>query len=424
MQTDARLSWQKIAALAVLGFASGLPLYLTGDILQAWMRVEKVDLTTIGTFSLVALPYSFKPLWAPVVDRFAPPFLGRRRGWLIVTQIGLIVAIAAMATQDPRRGLQAIAVVAVVIAFFSASQDLVADAYRTDVLSDREMGAGAAVWVLGYRIALIVTGALAFALADRMSWQMVYIVMAVMMGLGVVGTLMAPEPAPHGVPPTSLWAAIALPFREFTSRRGVGVALGVLAFIVIYKLPDALAAKMATPFLVDTGFSLTEIGAIRGGLGIAATIAGAIAGGVVATRAGINKSLWLFCLLQAVSNLGYYALAISEKSNAMLVAAMCVENFCSGLVSAGFVAYLMTLCAHEFSAMQYALLSALLGVSRDIIGSRSGAMAEGLGWPGYFLMTIVIALPGLALLPLMVPWRGERPTMAVPHSGETAATPP
>lgn len=391
---------RKMVTLALLGFASGLPLYLTGRTLQAWMRVEQVDLTTIGLFSLVALPYSLKFLWAPVIDRFVPPWLGRRRGWLLVTQLGLLGAIALMSLQDPRRALELLALNAILIAFFSASQDIVIDAYRTDVLTEREMGAGAAVWVTGYRVALLATGALAFVLADRMPWPVVYLVLAALMAIGIGATLLAPEPV-GAEPPASFSDAVVLPFREFFARDGATRAVLVLVFVVLFKLPDYLAASIATPFLLDTGFSQTDIGAIQGGLGIAVTIAGALAGGALVARLGLNRSLWVIGLLQAVSNLGFLGLALVGKQYPFLVGAIVVENFCAGLVAAGFIGYLMSLCSARFSATQYALLSSLMGVSRDVLVAPAGAIAEATGWPAFFAISLVAAIPGLALLPLL-----------------------
>ena len=364
-----------MVALALLGFASGLPLYLTGRTLQAWMRVEGIDLTTIGLFSLVGLPYSLKWLWAPAMDRYVPPFLGRRRGWLIMIQVALLLAVAAMSLQNPVTGLKLLAINAIVIAFFSASQDVVIDAYRSDVLSSRELGAGAAIWVLGYRVALLTTGALAFVLADRMPWPTVYLVLSLLVLIGVASTLFAPEPVVRDPLPQTFGEAVVLPFREFFTRAGARNALLVLLFIVVYKLPDYLAASLATPFLLDVGFSQTEIGAIQGGLGIAVTIVGALAGGALIARLDINRSLWLVALLQAVSNLGYYGLALAGKHHGFLVAAIVIENFCTGLVAAGFVAFLMSLCNARFSATQFALLSSLMGVSRDVLVAPSGAIA-------------------------------------------------
>jgi PAT family beta-lactamase induction signal transducer AmpG len=408
-----------MVALLLLGFSSGLPLYLIGRTLQAWMTVEGVDLTTIGIFSLVALPYSLKFIWAPFMDRFVPPFLGRRRGWLILIQIPLLLAIAAMSLHDPRQSLQLLAVNAVIIAFFSASQDIVIDAYRADVLEEREMGAGAAIWVVGYRVALLTTGSLAFLLADRMPWPAVYVVMSVLLAVGMVTALRAPEPAVRDAPPATFADAVVLPFREFFQRSGAVTAVLVLLFIVLYKLPDYLAASMATPFLLATGFTQTDIGAIQGGLGLGATIAGALAGGVVVARLGINRSLWVFGVLQALSNLAYYGLSLVGHNYGFLVATMLVENFCTGLVTAGFLAFLMSLCSVRFSATQYALLSSLMGASRDVLVAPAGAIAKATGWPGWFLITLVAALPGMLLLPFFAPWDRTTPRNAARHTGET-----
>jgi PAT family beta-lactamase induction signal transducer AmpG len=241
----------KMAILLLLGFSSGLPFYLTSKTLQAWMTTAHVDLATIGFFSLVTLPYSLKFVWAPVMDRYIPPFLGRRRGWVLITQILLLISIAAMSLHDPQRGLQMLAINAIAIAFFSASQDISLDAYRTDVLRDREMGAGAAVFVMGYRIAMITTGALAFFLADRMPWQTVYLILSSLILIGVATTFFAPEPVLSDAPPKTLGEAVVLPFADFFQRVGLGRAVFVLLFIVTYKYSDSLAGSMTTPFLLQ-----------------------------------------------------------------------------------------------------------------------------------------------------------------------------
>lgn len=394
--------------LALLGVSSGLPLYLTNRTLQAWMRLEGVDLTTIGLFSLVALPYSLKFAWAPVIDRYVPPFLGRRRGWLLITQLAVLVAIAAMALQDPRRSLTLLALNAILIAFWSASQDVVVDAYRTDVLTERERGPGAATWVMGYRVGLLVAGALAFVLADHLSWPMAYLALAPLMLVGVAATLAGPEPPAPAEPPQTLGQAVVLPFREFFQRTGVRRGAFLLLFVVLFKLPDYLAGSIATPFLLDIQFTQTDIGTIQGGLGIAMTIAGALAGGGVVARLELNRSLWLIGVLQAVSNGGYYALSVAGHHYGLMVAAIVVENFCAGLVATAFVAFLMSLCSARFSATQYALLSSLMGVSRDVLVAPAGAVTEAVGWPAFFLLTIAAAVPGFLLLPVFAPWRGTR----------------
>ncbi|MDM9382521.1 AmpG family muropeptide MFS transporter [Chlorogloeopsis sp. ULAP01] len=394
-----------MAALLLLGFASGLPLLLIGNTLKAWMTVEKVDLAAIGWFSLASLPYSLKFLWSPFLDRFTLPFLGRRRGWLLITQIALIIAIAFMAFQQPKQALQLLAINAIVIAFLSATQDIASDAYRTDVLTELEMGAGAAVFILGYRIALLVAGALALILADRIPWSTVYLLMAGVMIIGIVGSLFAPEPK-EITPPTSLAEAVILPFGEFFQRRGIISGLLVLLFITLYKLGDALLSNMATPFLLTIGFTKTDIGAIQVGMGLIATIVGALAGGAILSKIGINRSLWVFGALQALSNIAYFVLAQPQfaKNYQLLVLTINIENFCGGLGTAAFVAFLMSLCNQRFSATQYALLSSLMAVSRDILAAPAGSIAQSTGWPLFFLITIVAAVPGLLLLPIFAPW--------------------
>ncbi len=406
-----------MAALLFLGFASGLPLFLTSKTLQAWMSIEGVNLGAIGLFSLVGLPYSLKFIWSPLIDRFVPPFLGRRRGWLVLMQGALLVAIAAMALQQPRQALQLLAINALLIAFFSASQDIAFDAYRTDVLEPLEMGAGAAIAVLGYRIALIVTGSLAFILADHIPWPTVYLLMSGLMAIGLFTSIWAPEPRNPRTPPASLADAVSLPFIEFFQRSGLVRGLLILLFIVLYKLGDALVNNMSTPFLLPKtglGFSQTEIGAIQGGMGLLATIVGTLAGGAILSKIGINRSLWVFGGLQAVSNLAYFVLALVGKNYSFLVLTINIENFCAGLGTAAFVAFLMSLCNPSFSATQYALLSSLMAVSRDILVAPAGTLAKATGWPLFFLISIVTALPGLLLLPIFAPWNSRPAPMPRP----------
>lgn len=393
-----------MAALLFLGFSSGLPLLLTSKTLQAWMTVEGVNLGAIGLFSLVGLPYSLKFIWSPLLDRFAPPLLGRRRGWLLLTQGALLLAIAAMALQQPRQTLQFLAINALLVAFFSATQDIAADAYRTDVLEQREMGAGAAVFVLGYRIALLITGGLALILADRIPWSTVYLLMSILMAVGLLSTIFAPEPKNPEQPPESLSDAVILPFGEFFQRSGFMQGVLILVFIVLYKLGDALVNNMSTPFLLKTGFTQADLGAIQGIMGLVPTIVGTLTGGAIVSKLGINRCLWIFGALQAVSNLAYLLLAQMGKNYSFLVITINIENFCAGLGTAAFVAFLMSLCNPRFSATQYALLSSLMAVSRDILVAPAGRLAEITGWPLFFVISIVAALPGLLLLPIFAPW--------------------
>jgi PAT family beta-lactamase induction signal transducer AmpG len=414
---------QKMAALLLLGFASGLPLFLTSRTLQAWMTVEQVDLTAIGLFSLVALPYSLKFLWSPLLDRFVPPFMGRRRGWLVLTQVALVGAIAVMSLQSPRQTLQFLALNAVLIAFFSASQDIAFDAYRVDVLEEREMGAGAAVAVLGYRIALLVTGSIALILADQIPWNWVYLCLAGLMALSIGFSIWAPEPVRLVSPPMTLAEAVKLPFLEFFQRLGPIRGLLILGFIILYKLGDSLVNNMAIPFLLQTGFSQAAIGAIQGGMGLAATIVGTLAGGAILSQIGINRSLWIFGGLQALSNLSYFVLAQVGANSTLMVLVINIENFCAGLGTAAFVAFLMSLCNPQFSATQFALLSSLMAVSRDILVTPAGSIAKATGWPTFFLLSLVAALPGLLLLPTFAPWTPQPPLLPRPGLGHNEDQP-
>jgi len=415
----------KMAVLLFLGFSSGLPLFLTGTgkTIQAWMTTAHVSLSTIGWFSLAGLPYSLKFLWAPILDRYVPPFLGRRRGWLVITQVALLISIAAMAFHNPVTGLRMLAVNAILIALFSASQDIVGDAYRTDVLSEREMGAGASVWVLGYRLAMLVAGSAALVLADRITWPTVYLLLASLMLIGIVASFLAPEPVLREAPPRTLGEAVVLPFREFFSRSGLIRGIVVLLFIILYKYSDSLAGSMTTPFLLKAGFTQQEIGVVLGGVGLFAIIGGSIVGGAIIARLGINKPLWIFAVIQALSNLTYYGLSLAGKNHSYMVFAIVIENFGLGLVSAGLTAYMMTMCNKRFSATQFALLSSLMAASRDILVSPAGKIAESLGWPNFFMITVAAGIPCLLLMPFIAPWGREVPIGAAEHEGTTADEP-
>ncbi len=392
---------RRIGVVAFLGMASGLPLALSRGTLQAWMAVENIDLATIGLFSLVAMPYTLKFLWAPVLDRFVPPWLGRRRGWILLFQCGLMVFIAAMSATDPARAPVAMALFALIVATLSASQDIVADAYRTDVLKEPERGAGAAVFVTGYRIAMLVSGALALVMAESIGWRMTYLIMAGLMTVGIAATLAGPEPEERVKPPATLEEAVVGPLKEFFGRKGAWVLLGL---IVLYKLGDAFAGSLTTAFLLrGPGFSLSEVGLINKGLGLAATIAGALFGGVLFARMGLYRSLMAFGVLQAVSNLSFMVLALAGKSYALMVFAVGFENLSGGMGTASFVAFLMALCDHRFTATQYALLSALAAIGSVYAGPASGVLAKEFGWAVFFLLTFLAALPGLLLLLKMKP---------------------
>jgi len=397
----------KMLVIMGFGFASGLPLLLTKDTLQAWMTKDGIAIETVVWFSLVSLPYSLKFLWSPLLDRFVPPFLGRRRGWILLLQIALMLAIALMASQSPKQSLELLAIMGVIVAFLSATQDIVVDAYRADILEKHEAGAGAGIAVLGYRLALLTTGALAFALADVIGWQWAYLIMAGLMGIGVATTLYSKNPPAESPTTITLVDAVWKPLEEFFTRLTIKKGLFILLFILLYRLADSLVAVVATPFLLSLEFTQTELGAVRGGIGLVATLVGTLAGGAVLSKIGVNKSLWIFGVLQAVSNGFYWLLAVVGQNSAVMLLTVNVENFCTGLGTAAFVGFLITMCHPQFSATQYALLSSLVALSRDIVVAPSGEIVEFLGWQGFFAMSILAAVPGLILLPLFAPWREE-----------------
>jgi len=387
-----------VLPLLVLGFASGLPLALTGGTLQAWATVEGVSLQSIGFLTLAGTAYTLKFLWAPLVDRYVPPLLGRRRGWMLVTQLLMAVGLAGMGLFSPNQSLLPLALLAVAIAFLSATQDIAFDAYATDVLRKEERGAGAALKVMGYRLAMVVSGGLALILADGwLGWRGMYFCMGLLMALCGLATFAAPEPQTPARAPRSLSEAVAAPFGEFFSRRG---ALTMLLLIVLYKLGDAFAGALSTTFLLrGAGFSPTEVGVVNKLLGLTATIVGALAGGSILARLGLYRSLMIFGVLQAVSNLGYWLVAVSPRDLYVMGAAVALENLCGGLGTAAFVALLMTLCEQRYSATQFALLSALSAVGRTYLAGPLTPVLVGLmGWPAFFIATVFVALPGLWLL--------------------------
>jgi len=386
----------RVAAVLLLGFSSGLPLALTGGTLQAWLTVSAVDIVTIAWFSWIGIPYLLKFLWSPLMDRFVPPFLGRRRGWMLLTQLALVLGIVGMACVSPQRDLWLLGCLALWVAFMSASQDIVVDAYRADLLPAQERGMGAAVGVLGYRIAMLASGGVALVLADQIGWRQTLIVLAGLMGIGLVVSFLAPEPAEQGAPPGSLRAAVVEPLKDLLSRPG---ALHLFALIALYKFGDALAGTLTTAFLIrGVGFSLTDVGAINKALGLVSLLAGGLVGGLLLVRMRLSRALLLFGVLQAISNLSFSLLAGVGKSYPLLVFAVGFENLASGMGTAAFVALAMALCNHSFSATQYALLSALASLGRILFGPVTGALVEALGWASFFALTFVAALPGLWLV--------------------------
>jgi len=389
------LANRRIGIMLPLGFASGLPLALTAGTLQAWLTVGGLDLKTIGIFTLVGLPYTLKFLWAPLMDRLVPPWLGRRRGWMLVMQLSVAFGLAAMAVTGPGQRPEILGVLALVVAFFSASLDIVFDAYRTDLLLRPERGFGAAVWVNGYRFALLFASAGALLLADHIGWQNTYLLLAALMAAGVVTILVSPEPSAPSATPTSLADAVGGPLKELFARPGV---VGLFALIVLYKFGDAVAASLQTAFLIGgMGFSVSDVGYVKG-LGLGATLIGALIGGVAMAKLGMVRSLLLFGLLQAVSNLGFMWLAWMGKSYGALTTSILVENVTGGMGTAAFVALIMSLCDHRYTATQFALLSSLEALGRVFSGRPSAELVEMVGWAQFFFWSFLVALPGIWLV--------------------------
>jgi|TARA_B110000438_G_scaffold295501_1_gene338586 PAT family beta-lactamase induction signal transducer AmpG len=389
----------RIAAVLVLGFSSGLPLALSGGTLQAWLTVEGVDIRTIGLFSLVGLPYTLKFLWAPLMDRFVIPIFGRRRGWIVLCQMVLIGIILGMSVSSPKNALWLLAILAFFLTFVSASQDIAIDAYRAEVLKNRERGLGAAVSVTGYRVAMLVSGALALVLSEFLGWGATYMLMALILTLGVLAVWLGPEPEYSAAPPASMKEAVAGPFAEFFSRSGVW---SLLALIILYKLGDAFAGSLTTTFLIrGVNFSVGEVGAINKGMGLAATIIGAIYGGLLMARLRLFNSLLIFGILQAVSNLSFMVLALVGKNYPLMIFTIAFENLAGGMGTAAFVAFLMALCNQRYTATQFALLSALASLGRVFVGPLSGVLVDEMGWAVFFFSTFLFALPGLILLWVM-----------------------
>ena len=385
-----------------LGISSGIPLLVTGSTLQAWMTDEKVNLAVIGLFSLVGIPYTVKFLWAPFLDRYVPPFLGRRRGWMLISQMLLMLAIGAFYFVKPVASPWAVAILAVFVSFFSASQDVVIDAYRRELLPDEELGLGASMSSNGYRIGMLISGAFALFLADRIPWNYVYLLLAGSLFIGMITAFLGPNPDDQTIPPQSLRKAVIEPFTDYFRRRG---AYEILAFIILYKIGDVMAANMTTPFILKIGFSKTDLAVIAKTFGIISLIVGGLGGGILIIRIGLFNALWIFGILQAVSTLFFSALVSVGAYYNILVATVTFENFTSGMGASAFIAFMASLCNKRFTATQYALLSSLMGIPRVIIASPAGYLAERLGWVYFFIFCTLAAIPGLVFLIRYKTWQ-------------------
>lgn len=389
------------------GFTSGLPLYLLIQLVPAWLRAEGVGLAEIGFFALIGFPYTWKFVWAPVMDRFTLPFLGHRRGWMLVAQLALLVSIAAMGFIRPDLSLWTIAYLAAAIAFFSASQDIVLDAYRRELLPDLELGLGSAIHVQTYRLAGLVPGSLALILSDHLPWHTVFMFVALFMVVGIVLTLVIDEAIAEPSPPKTMRDAIVEPFREFIGRKGIRSAALILVFLFLYKLGDNMATALQTPFFIDMGFSRTEIGSVAKFAALIAAIVGGLFGGIVMIRLGINRALWIFGVVQVVSILGFALLSVVGTNLWMLGAANGFEYLGVGLGTAAFVAFMARETNPAFAATQFALFTALTAVPRTLANAVTGVIVENVGWTNFFLLCTVLAIPGMLLLFKIAPWNGD-----------------
>lgn len=408
MKQDA-LTWhsylnRRMLICVFLGFSSGLPLFILLSLMQAWLAKSGLNVKALGLFALVMFPYTWKFLWSPLMDRFSFGSLGRRRGWMALTQGLLFVSIGLMGMLDPLTQVPLIAAAACAIAFLSASQDIVIDAYRREILPDNEQGLGGAIHVNAYKVAGMVPGALSLILADLMAWQPVFWITAAFMLPGLICTFLIAEPRVYGQPPKNMREAVVLPFREFIARGGWGNALAILGFIFLYKLGDSMATALATKFYIDLGFSMTQIGAVAKTTGFWASIAGGIIGGVWMVKLGINRALWIFGVVQAVAILGFAWLAYAGSDLILLALVIGFEAFGVGLGTAAFVSYIATTTDPRYTATQYALFTSLAAVPRTFVNSAVGYIVAETGWFLFFILCFVLALPGMLMLPKIAPW--------------------
>ena len=402
---------KRMLACVVLGFSSGLPLYLLFQLLPAWLRTEGLDLKTIAVFSLIQLPYTWKFIWAPLMDRYnliAP--MGRRRSWMLITQVALFITICAYGFNDPKLNITSIAVISTLVALFSASQDIVIDAFRREILSDDELGLGNSIHVNAYRISGLVPGSLALILSDHLPWSSVFWIVALFMIPGMLMTIFATEPHRAEAPKT-LYASVVEPFSEFINRAGLKHAMLVLLFILLYKLGDSMATALATPFYIDMGFSNTDIGTIVKGSGLVMQILGGFVGGIWMLKVGINRGLWVFGVVQLVTILGFAWLAnagpfetVGTIERGMLAVVIGGEALGVGLGTVAYVAYMARETNPAYTATQLALFTSLSAVPRSIFNALTGGMVEALGWEMFFYVCTLLAIPGMLLLFKVAPW--------------------
>jgi PAT family beta-lactamase induction signal transducer AmpG len=396
---------RKMLTCIFLGFTSGMPLWVLISLVPAWLRTSGVDLGTIGLFSLMTLPYTWKFVWSPLMDRYKPPFLGRRRGWALITQVALLISIGALGLFDPAQALAPIMVLVFTVSFFSASQDIVIDAYRRELLDDDELGTGTSIHINAYRLSALVPGSLALILADHLAWQTVFATTAAFMLVGIAMTLTIREVSDDELAPHTLRQAVIDPFKEFLGRGGLRRALAVLAFILLYKLGDNMAVALATPFYIDMGFSLTEIGTIAKFSALWASIAGSVIAGVVMLKLSINRALWVFGFVQLLTILGYVWLSTAGHTQVGLFAVVSAEYIGVGLGTVALTAFLARETSRAFTATQFALFSSIVVIPRTFANASTGFLIEAMGYTSFFLLCTAVAVPGMLMLLKVAPWR-------------------
>lgn len=416
-----QLFTRRMAICVFIGFSSGLPLYLLLNLVPAWLRTEHIDLKVIGAFALIQFPYTWKFIWSPFLDRFVVPVLGRRRGWMLLTQVALLVVIATLGGFSPSTDLPTIVVFCTLLAFLSATQDIVLDAYRRELLSDAELGLGNSVHVNAYRLAGLIPGSLALILSDHLPWSTVFVITALFMLPGMVMTLLVSEPH-RAAPPKTLRAAVLEPFREFISRQGWRSALTILAFLFFYKLGDSLCTALATPFYMDMGFSKTDIGLIAKNAGLWPAVIGGLLGGLWMLKIGINRALWIFGVVQVLAIFGFAWLAaqghfdnIGAVERTQLAIVISLEAFGVGVGTAAFVAFIARTTHPAYTATQFALFTSLAAVPRTFMNATAGWLVEAIGWSGFFWLCALLAIPGMVLLLKVAPWQSD--------GGAVASTP-
>ena len=394
---------KKVIICFFTGFTSGLPLFILISLLPAWLMESGLDLKAIGLFALIQFPFTWKFLWAPLFDRFSFS-MGRRRGWLIIFQVLLLVSISISGFIDPKSQIMTVAIISITIAIFSASQDVVIDAYRRELLLDNELGLGNAIHVNAYKISSLIPGSLSLILADVFSWELVFFITGLFMIPGIVLTILIKEPLLKTMPPKTIKEAVIEPFKEFINRKGIKEAFLILLFIFLYKVGDSMATALATPFYMNLGFSMTQIGIIAKNAGLWASISGGILGGIWMIKLGINRALWIFGFMQMFATLSFAWLALSGDNPLILAITVGLEFFAAGLGTTAFLAYIAKTTNPKFTATQFALFTSLAALPRTITNASTGYLVEIFGWHNFFIFCFFIAIPGMILLIKIAPW--------------------